>query len=144
MQTLGLQSILLYWGMEVQCPRVDGGDGRYRDWKLTRARTSEAHRHSVSVFFWVHMLVTKGKTSLGKKPTKEILADFLTKHVDAATMLNCMSGSGLKYQSGESKLTLKRELGTRNTVNNSKVIRSVCENMSYTNLKLITTCEMSV
>ena len=35
------------------------------------------------------------------------LADFLTKHVDAATMLNCMTGLGLKFQSGESKLTWK-------------------------------------
>ena len=37
-------------------------------------------------------MFTEGKISLGKKPTKEVLADFLTKHVDAATMLNCMAG----------------------------------------------------
>ena len=52
-------------------------------------------------------MVTEGKVSLGKKPTKEMLADFLIKHVDAATMLNCMTGLGLKFQLGESKLTLK-------------------------------------
>ena len=40
----------------------------------------------------------------GKKPTKEVLADFLTKHVDAATMSNCMTELGMKFQSGESKL----------------------------------------
>ena len=33
--------------MEVQSPRVDGRDSWYRNWKPTRARTSEAHRHSV-------------------------------------------------------------------------------------------------
>ena len=64
-------------------------------------------KHIDTVFLWVQTIVTEGKISLGKKPTKEMLADFLTKHVDAATMLNCMSGSGLKFQSGESKLTLK-------------------------------------
>ena len=52
-------------------------------------------------------MFTESKISLGKKPTKEMLADFFTKHVDAATMLNCMAGLGLKFQSGESKLTLK-------------------------------------
>ena len=36
-----------------------------------------------------------------------MLADFLTKHVDAATILTCMSGLGLKFQSGDSKLVLK-------------------------------------
>ena len=37
-------------------------------------------------------MVTEGKISLGKKPTKEMLADFLTKHVDAATMHRCFLG----------------------------------------------------
>ena len=52
-------------------------------------------------------MVTEGKISLGKKTIKEMFADLLTKHVDAATMLNYMSGLGLKFQSGESKLILK-------------------------------------
>ena len=64
-------------------------------------------KHIDTVFLWMQTMVTEGKISLGKKPTKEMFADFLTKHVDAATMLNCMSRLGLKFQSGESKLTLK-------------------------------------
>ena len=32
-------------------------------------------------------MVTEGKITFGKKPTKEMRTDFLTKHVDAATML---------------------------------------------------------
>ena len=64
-------------------------------------------KHIDTVFLWVQTMVTEGKISLGKKTIKEMLADFLTKHVDAATMLNCMSGLGLKFQSGESKLTVK-------------------------------------
>ena len=42
-------------------------------------------KHIDTVFLWVQAMVTEGKISLGKKPTKEMLADLLTKHVDAAT-----------------------------------------------------------
>ena len=52
-------------------------------------------------------MVTEGKISLGKKLTKEMLADFLTKQVDVATVQSCMAGLGMRFQSGESKLTLK-------------------------------------
>ena len=45
-------------------------------------------KHIDTVFLWVQTMVTRGKISLGKKPTKD---DILTKHVDAATMLNCLS-----------------------------------------------------
>ena len=52
-------------------------------------------------------MVTEGKISLSKKLTTEMLADFLEKHVDAATMQSCMAGLGMRFQSGDSKLTLK-------------------------------------
>ena len=71
--------------MEIQGSCVDERHGWDCDWEPTRAWTSETHRHSV----------------------KEMLADFFTKHVDVATMSNCMTGRGMKFQSGESKLTLK-------------------------------------
>ena len=58
-----------------------------------------------TVFLWVQAKVTEGKISLGKKPTKEMLADSLTKDVDAATMQSCIAGLGMRFQSGESKLT---------------------------------------
>ena len=61
-------------------------------------------KHSDTVFLWVQAVVIEGKISLGKKPTKEMLVDFLTKHVDAATMLKCVTGLRLKFQSGECKL----------------------------------------
>ena len=64
-------------------------------------------KHIDTVFLWVQTVVTEGKVTLGKKPTKEMLADFLTKHVDAATMLNCTTSLGMKFRSGESTLTLK-------------------------------------
>ena len=61
-------------------------------------------KHINTVFLWVQAMVTEGKISLGKKPTKEMLADLLTKHVDAATMQSCILGT--RFQSGESKQTL--------------------------------------
>ena len=64
-------------------------------------------KHIDTVFLCVQAMVTEGKISLGKKPTKEMLVDLLTKHVDAATMLNCVAGLGIRFQSGESKVTLK-------------------------------------
>ena len=60
-----------------------------------------------TVFLWVQAMVTEKKITFGKKPTKEMRTDFLTKHVDAATMQSCMAGLRIRFQSGESKLTLK-------------------------------------
>ena len=64
-------------------------------------------KHMDTDFHWVQALVPEGRVTLGKKPTKVILADFLYKYVDAATMLTCLSGLGMKFQSGESRLTLR-------------------------------------
>ena len=94
------------------------GDGNARlacGWKPQlelRLRTNEGRglgrvKHIDTVFFWVQEMVTEGKVTLGKKPTKKMLADFPTKNVDAATMSNCMTGLDMKFQSGENKLTLK-------------------------------------
>ena len=38
-------------------------------------------KHIDTAFLWVKAMVTEGNISLGKKPTKEMLADFSTKHV---------------------------------------------------------------
>ena len=91
--------------MEIQGSCVDGCQSWNCEWEPTRAWTSETHRHSVPS--GLQAMVTECKISLGKKPTKEMLADILTKHVDAATMSNCMTTVGMKFQWGESKLTLK-------------------------------------
>ena len=67
-QMLGLQSVLLDWR-----------------WKFKAHVWMDAGRvkHIDAVFFWAQAVVTEGKVTLGKKPTKEMLEDFLTKHVDA-------------------------------------------------------------
>ena len=103
-QMLGLQSRLLDLGLKFNA----------HVWMDATAGTAIGSRgglgrvkHIDTVFLWVQAMVAEGKISLGKKPTKEMLADFLTKHVDAATMQSCMAGLGMRFQSGESKLTPK-------------------------------------
>ena len=64
-------------------------------------------QHIDTVLLWVQAMATESKITFGKKPTKEMRTDFLTKHVDAATMQSCMAGLGIRFQSGESMLTLK-------------------------------------
>ena len=103
-QMLGLQSILLDWRWKFEANVwMDATAGI----AIGSRRGLGRVKHIDTVFLWVQAMVTEGKISLGKKPNKEMLADFLTKHVDAATMLNCVTGLGLRFQSGESKLTLK-------------------------------------
>ena len=101
---LGLQSVLLDWRWKFSAPVwMDATAG----FAIGSRRGLGRVKHIDTVFLWVQVMVTEGKISLGKKPTKEMLADFLTKHVDAATMQSCMAGLGMKFQSGENKLTLK-------------------------------------
>ena len=102
-QTLGLQSILLDW--DGSSMPTCGRDSRHRDWKPMRARTSETHRHSVPVG------ADDGQrlTCFVRKSASISLVGFLPSEIlpSVAMMLNCMSGLGLKFQSGESTLTLK-------------------------------------
>ena len=103
-QMLGLQSILFDWGWKFNAHVwMDATAGiAIGNWRgLGRVK------HIDTVFLWVQAMVTEGEISLGKKPTKEMLADFLTKHVDTATMQSCMAGLGMRFQSDENKLTLK-------------------------------------
>ena len=101
---LGLQSILLNWGWKSNAlVWMDATAGIAIGGRRGLGRV----KHIDTVFLWVQTMVTEGKVTLGKKPTKEMLVDFLTKHVDAATMLHCTTGLGMKFQSGESTLTLR-------------------------------------
>ena len=81
-QKLGLHSILLDWVW------MDGTAGI----AIWSRRGLGRVKHIDTVFLRVQAMVTEGNVTLGKKLTKEMLADFLAKHVDAATMLNCMTG----------------------------------------------------
>ena len=112
---LGLQSVLLDWRWKFKAHVwMDATTGI----AIGSRRGLGRVKHIDTVFLWVQAMVTEGKVTLGKNPTKEMLADFLTKRVEPATMSNCMTGLGMKFQSGESKRTLTACLS--NSVNNSK------------------------
>ena len=82
-QLLGLQSTLLDWRWKFNAHVwMDATAGI----AIGSRRGLGRVKHIDTAFLWVQAMVTEGKISLGKKPTKEMLADFLTKHVDAATM----------------------------------------------------------
>ena len=103
-QMLGLQSILFDCGWKFNANVWTNATAGIA---IESRRGLGRVKHIDTVFLWVQAMVTEGKISHGKKSTKEMLADFLTKHVDAATMRSCMAGLGMRFHSGESKLTLK-------------------------------------
>ena len=81
-QMFGLQSILLDWGWKFTAHVwMDATAGIAFGSRRELGRV----KHIDTVFLWVQATITDGK--IGKKPTKEMLADHLLKHVDAATML---------------------------------------------------------
>ena len=95
-QMLGLQSILLDWGWKFNAHVwMDATAGI----AIGSRRGLGRVKHIDTVFHLVQAMVTEGKVTLGNKPTKVMLADFLTKHVDAATMQSCMAGLGMRFQS---------------------------------------------
>ena len=64
-------------------------------------------KHIDTVFLWAQELVTSKKVKLTKRKTDEMLADFLTKNVEASKMMKCMSGLNLQFMTGQSKLALQ-------------------------------------
>ena len=99
---MGLQSTLLDWGWKFKAHVMDATARIAIGSRQGLGRV----KHIDTVFHWVQAMVTEGKILLGKKPTKEMLAQtFERKHVTAATMPNCVAGLGMRCQSGGSKLT---------------------------------------
>ena len=52
-------------------------------------------------------MYNEGKLKLGKRDTKSMLADFLTKAVDETTILRCLQGLGMHFKEGLHKMALK-------------------------------------
>ena len=59
-------------------------------------------KHIDTVFLWVQTMVTEGKVTLGKKPTKEMLADFPHETRRCCDDAALHDWFGMKFQSGES------------------------------------------
>ena len=52
-------------------------------------------------------MVNNGRVTVGKKDTKEMLADMLTKPVPAPVMEYLLKGMGYSFEQGEPELGLK-------------------------------------
>ena len=102
--SLGLQSVLKDWGWHFTIQiLMDASAGIAIGSRRGLGRT----KHVDTVFLWAQELVTNQKVKLCKKHTGEMLADFLTKNVEAATMQRCMAGLNLHFKAGASRLALK-------------------------------------
>ena len=82
-QMLSLQIILLEWEWKFKAHVCMDATAEIA---IGSRRGLGRVKHIDTVFLWVQAVVTEGNISFGKKPTKEMLADFLTNHVDAATI----------------------------------------------------------
>ena len=99
-QMFGLQSVLLDWGWKFSAHVwMDATAGIATGSRRRFGRV----KHIDTVFLWVQTVITEGAVTFGKKPTTEMLADFLTKHVDAATMLNCIAWLVWGWSSGQAR-----------------------------------------
>ena len=102
--SLGLQSILKDWGWKFRCHIwMDATAGI----AIGSRRGLGKVKHVDTVFLWVQEVVSAGRITVGKKPTAEMLADFLTKLVDASTMHKFLTGLQLFFKDGHGSLRLK-------------------------------------
>ena len=64
-------------------------------------------KHIDTAFLWVQDVVSKGKVTLGKKDTKDMLADILTKPSEWKVIERMTSGMGYRFQGGKHELGLR-------------------------------------
>ena len=102
--TLGLLSILKDWGWKLNVQvLMDATAGI----ALGSRRGLGKLKHIDTAYMWVQQVYNEGKLKLAKRDTKEMLADFLTKAVDEATMLRCTKGLNMYYKAGEHRMPLR-------------------------------------
>ena len=63
-------------------------------------------KHIDTTFLWVQEIVNQGRVRVGKKGTKEMLADMFTKAISAPDMVRHMEGMCFKFEEGRSHLGL--------------------------------------
>ena len=64
-------------------------------------------KHIDTAFLWVQDVINKGKVTLGKKDTKDMLADVLTKPTEWRTIERMTSGMGYRFLEGKHELGLR-------------------------------------
>jgi hypothetical protein len=101
--SFGVQSALKDWGWKLGVRvMMDASTGI----AIGSRRGLGKVKHIDTVFLWVQQHVTDGRVKLEKRPTGEMLADFLTKNADTKMMQMCMRGLNVHFREGRSGLAL--------------------------------------
>ena len=61
-------------------------------------------KHIDTVFLWRQQYVTDGRVKIGKKSTKEMLADILTKPVPENVAHTMLDNMGFMFETGKHQL----------------------------------------
>ena len=105
--TLGMRSMLKDWGWNFSgTVLMDANAGI----SIGSRRGLGQVKHIDTQFLWVQEVYNCREMIIGKRDTKEMLADFLTKPVDELTILKCLTGLNMHYEAGKHKMSLKAAL----------------------------------
>ena len=100
---LGEQAMLEDWNIKVEIQIwMDATAGI----AIGQRRGLGKVKHIDTTFLWVQEVVNRGRARVGKKKTKEMLADMFTKAISAPDMVRHMEGMGFKFEEGRSHLGL--------------------------------------
>ena len=103
-QAMGMVSMALDWGIRLRAHVwMDATAGI----AIGSRRGLGKVKHIDTVFLWVQEMVNSGRVTVGKKDTKEMLADMLTKPVPAPVMEYLLKGMGYFFEQGKPELGLK-------------------------------------
>ena len=103
-QVLGAVSLAKDWGMSLKAHVwMDATAGI----AIGSRRGLGKVKHIDTVFLWAQEVINSGRASVGKKDTREMLADMLTKPVSGPTMRLLLEGMGYHFADGKHALGLK-------------------------------------
>ena len=103
-QALGVVSLAKDWGMHLKAHVwMDATAGI----AIGSRRGLGKVKHIDTVFLWAQEVINSGRASVGKKDTREMLADMLTKPVSGPTMRLLLEGMGYHFADGKHALGLK-------------------------------------
>ncbi|CAE7251708.1 unnamed protein product [Symbiodinium sp. CCMP2592] len=101
---LGEQAMLADWG--INCPVVINMDAT-TGISIGSRRGLGRVKHIHTCFLWVQEVIDSGRVKLKKVPTGEMLADLMTKPLDAKLIQKFLQGMGYNSRSGRHPLALK-------------------------------------
>ncbi|CAE6933232.1 RE2 [Symbiodinium sp. CCMP2592] len=101
---LGEQAMLTDWG--INCPVVINMDAT-TGISIGSRRGLGRVKHIHTCFLWVQEVIDSGRVKLKKVPTEEMLADLMTKPLDAKLIQKFLQGMGYNNRAGRHPLALK-------------------------------------